>query len=797
MDWIDPVSLANQIGSLRGARLVEFGTALLSEAAAQHGFRSSLSINLNIEEGDEGIDARALNIPTPQGVLFPRPNVDYQFKGGNGKSPKDLVDRDILRLRGVTEGLKNGHAFVYIATWDRAESFDATVLSELRKAGMTVDNDQFKFVGKSMLANLLQQFTPLVARFLRIDLRMQSLEEWASDPRLQNLFFSDERVDRELDELRKQVEATGSRVRVVGAAGHGKTRLVLEALRTSSLASTVLYAQQVEDVTMSFISHLNHTPDSRCTLVVDEVSDEDVEELTRRFVNMPRDVRLVMIGIDATATTQQNMLKVQGLSEDVLIRAIRGVVSGIPDEIARSIARDCENSPKAALLIARRIQENPGLINSVNFLADDVVWNSFLHRYLDLDRGSDAWKALSTASLLMRLGWTDEVEYESTSLFKAVRLDPTEARRHIQDSHRTYGIAPLAGHFRYISPKILADYLASRQIEAWTKEYLAAVFQAFTPGMADSFTQRLRRLSPRLENRRMIEEVLLGDQSPFRTLADLETEETSSILHRLAGPFPNATLNALVRIIEPASIEELRAATKSRRDLVRALEQLLWRDDAFETAVLLLFRLAIAENESWANNATGIFVETFQMVLGRTEAGVFKRARVLRRAASDADPAARILAAQAIGGAFRFDHILRGGMPPTDVEGIPTEAWRPHTYVEWSEAIVTYLAVLAPLLTDPSYVVKRAAANSLAEGLDAAFRLPPPAFSRWSEVAETLVGTEYSLREPLLDRIDLVLDSWSQRLADDKGENSPDVEEEHSENRIALEHSIIIRERLN
>ena len=758
MQLVDPVFLGRLIQLFDSKAFVELGNNLLIASAAAHGVpRSCLATNLHITEPDGGIDARCVDAPTTVGRLIPRPYADYQFKAGsNGKSAKEIVTTDIVDKPRVLDGLRQGHAFVYIASWDRGDKFEDDLFKELvdRTLGFTVKREQIVFIGNHQVVGLVLPFPPLVAQTVHIDLNLVEIGKWTSFKPMSNPYQSDEVVQGQLNELRERVEIPRSITRIVGAPGNGKTRLVLEALKGSALSASVFYAQQVGHLTPSFVTYLEHTPDVQCTVVVDEVNDNEAETLAERFSAMPEGVRLVTIGFNASLRPRANSLQVGGLSPQLLAATIRTIVPGIDEERARSIASECHQSPKLAVLFAQLINEDPTLLDPQRLLADGEVQNA-LDRYLPgiVAPTTPSWQALSTTALLMRLGWTEEADCEADDLFRAVGLDPTNARREVEMLHEQYGIAPLAGRFRYLSPAILADHLAARNLNSWTRERLQQVLGALSPTMADSFARRIRRLSSVLSNRKIVEEVILGDQGPFRTLADLESQERITLMRHLAGAFPEASLTAMQRIIGGASIGDLRAATQSRRDTVWALEELLWPAQTFERAADLLFKLALAENERFSNNATGLWVETFQTMLGHTAADAISRSKVLSKASISENSLGRQLAAQAIGSAFKMGHISRGGMPPSDVQGMPTKEWQPSTYKEWSETLLLYLDVLGPLLTDLDPDLRQAAAVALGNGLDAALRLPAGLFERWLELARSLIGREYSQREQVLTSV--------------------------------------------
>jgi hypothetical protein len=725
---------------------------LLSSSARAAGIPvSHLSLNLRLRDPDGGLDARCDNAPRAVGRIIPAVTCGYQYKSGSTKkSAKAVALDDIVEKPRVLELLKAKRPFIYLAATDYGDEFEKDVIEEVKAARIEVVPGLIIVISGHSLAHQLLTHPALVARFTGLDVELESFEGWSTRESMRNPFSGDAATDSRLAEMRRIVSQDAGRLRVVGSPGDGKTRTVLEALRGTDLEPDVLYAEQSEHVTPAFVGFLRTTSDVQCTLVIDEVDDSTAPELLDRFSSLPAGVRLVLIGIDASARSQPNTLKIEGLSQELLVGAIEAIVPGIPRATSEDIARVCENSPKLAVLIAKRIVVEPGLASHHERMADHEI-QGVLDNYLPLAKSD--WKVLSGVALLERLGWTRETEEESAIVFEFLGLDLIEARQVVEDLHRRYGIAPLAGRFRYVSPQILADHLATRQLGAWTARHFKEFIPKLTPPMVESFARRLRGLSTVLANRETVEEVILGYQGPFQSLADLEREHFSILLRQLAGPFRRGTLDALRRMIEPASIEELREATDSRRDVVWAIEELLWPEDTFEQAGKLLLRLAIAENESITNNATGIFVETFQTFLGRTAAGLAPRLSVLRTASRDSDAAARVLASKALGRALTVANLHRMGMPPTDVPGMPAKEWRPETWGEVWGSMGEYITILKTLLGDPDISVKQEAAEAMAQSLEAAI-LYPRVFDTWQDAANLLVGQDYEVRRPLLQKLE-------------------------------------------
>ncbi len=116
-----------------------------------------------------------------------------------------------------------------------------------------------------------------------------------------------------------------------------------------------------------------------------------------------------------------------------------------------------------------------------------------------------------------------------------------------------------------------------------------------------------------------------------------------------------------------------------RRDLVWALEVLLWRPDTWVPAVESLYLLAQEENETWSNNATGQFTQAFSLFLSGTLVPYADRAEWLERRIDLARPRDLPLLSRAAAAGLQ-SHYMRtavgfaGGGEPED--------WRPRSEEE-------------------------------------------------------------------------------------------------------------------
>ena len=366
-----------------------------------------------------------------------------------------------------------GHAVIFLIARDRGDEFEAQVLAEARKLKIPLKDGQLIILTGVTLAALLQPIPALAASIVELDMQLLRFDDWAGQEPFQNPYQTDIKFEARLGELRSMLNVPAVRLRIVGSPGDGKTRTILEAIRGTDLKATTLYAHQPQDVLGQILQYLRNTPDVACLLIVDEVDDERADLLREKCSTMPPGVGLVLIGIDASRRPQPETVQVEGLTEDLLIKTIDAITPGLPEGVAREIADVCERSPKLAVLIAKRISQDPSLVSPSQRLKDRRI-EGVLERYLNI--GDDDILALSAVALLERLGWTGGVEQESVVLYKALGMHPTLSRGRVEQLHERYGIAPLAGRFRYISPGILGDYLAARNLKGWTADGLKAFF---------------------------------------------------------------------------------------------------------------------------------------------------------------------------------------------------------------------------------------------------------------------------------------------------------------------------------
>jgi hypothetical protein len=117
--------------------------------------------------------------------------------------------------------------------------------------------------------------------------------------------------------------------------------------------------------------------------------------------------------------------------------------------------------------------------------------------------------------------------------------------------------------------------------------------------------------------------------------------------------------------------------------MVWGLEVLLWFEDLFDRAADALLRLAVVENETWANNATGVLEGVFGVYLGGTGAPYPQRLRWAERVRERFGEAAEPIVIDGLGHALE----TMESRAVTNFGGRSApEEWKPRVFSEELEA---------------------------------------------------------------------------------------------------------------
>ena len=426
--------------------------------------------------------------------------------------------------------------------------------------------------------------------------------------------------------------------RLEGGSGLGKTRLAMEVLRSADARPLVVYAPRAEQLQTETFSYLCDG-ERTSILVVDNCSRAYHQSIVEQIDD--RKVRLLTIGIDAEERLVRTPLHQLPPAEPGEIDAIlQENVPGLWPEAGRVVHENCFGNIRTALLLAARLVES-GERNVTALLQE----NDFRRLIVTLLPEHADFFTCAVLALLERVGWDRDRRHQLELLceFSGIDIDAAEAAaRHLESA----GLFTRQGRYRSLGPQPLAVFLAASAWEHFGNRILDELAPRCDSEMLTGLFHRAAELG-RFPPVREVLQRLLSKDGPYGSLERIEASN-AELLVQLAIVLPDETTTHLSELIESEALDSIRSRRDSRRALVRALEKLVWHSTSFARAADCLLRLALAENETWANNATGVWSGLFAARLPATAASPIQRIEYLGERASSTSPEVRVLVVKAI-----------------------------------------------------------------------------------------------------------------------------------------------------
>lgn len=576
---------------------------------------SKVLVNTEDKAADDGCDGWT---PAP-------PNADpwlaavetcWQFKAGGAGQPAKLVGE--IQKKTPVQTLRAGGRFVAVTSRagggkkEEKNRLDA-LIKGAKKAKLKAPS--LAVLTSETLATWANEHPAIAAAIRGMPRGCWTLERWGADSLHKEPWHATATLDAGIATLRKSLDTaagTATHVHVYGQPGAGKSRFVLEACRGAPWAASVMYIPQASDARVGeLLDSVADSASARLVLVVDEVQPHQVSGFNASVRSASGRLRLITIGHDGSPdSTNINELRVEGLDAETMAKVILGWHPDLPKEHVQFVVTFCDGFVKLARLAASAVARDPS-IDTTQLMARNDIRQLMVAMLGKAERR----RALHVLAVLSSVGWTGKRAAEGEAIAEHLGLDWADVQAEVEAIHAKHGIAPRGGDLRYISPKPLGVYLAIEALAA-SPEKMRTLPEALpTDAARSAYYDRLRAVVASPSAKAFADEEL----ARFSKWTDFTDALSVERWAALAGADPTTAVQRVRGALEQASHDErLQIASAARRHLVRALVELAWHADAFQDAALGLAELAEAENESWANNATGEFVSKYQLVLGGT-----------------------------------------------------------------------------------------------------------------------------------------------------------------------------------
>ena len=518
-----------------------------------------------------------------------------------------------------------------------------SIREALAAAGMTIQPKQIQFRDADQIAEWANAHPPVAAWVLEqtqpgLIGPFRDWTHWAgrhehdSSP-----FVADTRLAKFGEKLRTLVTPPRGVARVVGLSGVGKSRLVLEALGPTDeeetarprLCDLVLYTVESEAGSTTIKTIIQNLADIsiRALLVVDRCPLETHIELAAMVKRSSS--RLSLVTIDHEIPPDEHLpddtLLVEGADKAVIEGVLKHVASNLPPEDHRRLLHFAAGYPQLARLIGQAWLSDIPIASATN---DDLIDRILIGRKpLDADLMKDAGMLLSAFGLL---GFKSPLDADLAEAAKFSRRSVDDLRATFEELN-SRGVAQRRGRLISLQPRPVAFALAERQWRRWDTKRWDNLLAGNVP---QHLRSRAVRQLAMLNTKSIATEVarhLCRLDGPLASLEALSQEGNAEVVSALAEIDSEAVVTLLERAIEPLTDTQMKDSVTggARRHLVHALEKICFVKATFERGARLMLDLAVAENETWGNNATGQFNGLFPVYLADTSAGPDLRLHVI------------------------------------------------------------------------------------------------------------------------------------------------------------------------
>ncbi|MFH7587640.1 esterase/lipase family protein [Oceanimonas smirnovii] len=527
----------------------------------------------------------------------------------------------------------------------------------------------------------------------------RDIHDWKSIEERNHAFnyASDSQRQKDLQTLSSALKQEQVIIRLVGASGMGKTRILLEAIKENDALTDehILVYNAPEYETRIKESVRAMVEESAHGLVIVENCLVDLHNALARELHKKKcPLKIVTIGYSDEQVDDSNFIQLKPMSDEAIIQLLSPILINLSENEIKRIAQFAEGYPLMATLIAEQYQKEGKLLGSIE-------QHSIVKKLISSDGNiqDDEKDILTACSLFDVFGTTEgSAGEEAKYIAESVAESNLKAFDKVLRAFTAKQIINRAGRYARVVPKPLALTLASDWWEEASHERQSKLVETLPESLFQSFCTQAAYLDNQ-PNVQKFSDKLFGNNSPFMKAEVLLTERGSQLFRSFVEINPQSTCNSLNYVLNQFSHDKLLSiGGNTRRNLIWGLEKLCFHSQVFEKAAWCMLLLASAENETWGNNATGMFAQLYKLHLSGTQAEPKIRLNVLRKAAADRNRELNLIIVKALEQALRIDGGTR--MVGAEYQGTkaPLKEWAPQIWQEiydyWQQAIDLLLALL-------------------------------------------------------------------------------------------------------
>jgi hypothetical protein len=491
-------------------------------------------------------------------------------------------------------------------------------------------------------------------------------------------FISNEKI-QEVQNSILTASKTTSVIRLLGLSGLGKTRILLETFRPKEndndsliTSNRILYVNcndYPNQINFSEIISKIKNEKKDAILIVDNCDISTHKLILRNLKG------LSLITIDSNPEENSNtegtnyIVIYKNELSDIVTQLVDNNFQNIGEGNIERIKDFSQGIPLMAVLLGESVKNGEQFVGKLND-------KDLLDKLLGAKGKEEKHRTiLKSCSIFNYFGFYDELSTQTEFIAKNTNITSLNGDENVKvnDFYETCNyylkreIFEKRGRYIGMRPFPLAMSLAQEWLDPLTPQRLIAVINEISglqepdrTSLSKAFAEQMKYLGYNDKAVEIVEKIV-GPTSPFNDAEVLNTELGSRLFRSFVEVNPIAVSQNFKRQFFNKSTEELLKIEAGRRNIVWTLEKLCFDKRTFSDSAKVLLQFAVAENETWANNATSQFLHLFNIHLSGTEADLGERWKIIEWLLNKGDKAYYDFAIRAMKIGLNFGHASRMG----------------------------------------------------------------------------------------------------------------------------------------
>lgn len=477
-------------------------------------------------------------------------------------------------------------------------------------------------------------------------------------------------------EIRHQILTEPYRlIQFMGLSGIGKSRMIFEIFHGIDNSNNYYCSNASDDRLLNELStFLRERMNEEGVIVLDDCNGDAFSKISKLRLEINTKYKIIGIYNDTEDIVRERGVNQLYLNRRDLLDSVNqyiqdqiGLLGNQAENIVRQIQDISDGFPVVAIKAIQSYREN-GVTNLMN---EDELWKKMCgYQSLTVDERV----ALQSLSLFEPLGYEQEfardyqmVKYnENITPFDYNHLKIDDIFEKLVKSYKNKELIEINSCWLLVRPLPLAVWLVGQWFRNCGQNRFVQVLNDLDAIQEQAQANRMKRaLCKRIQNMQDNEkakylfERLMAVGAPFHYEEVVCSDFGSQLFLAISTVNPVAVTNCLYDVVMPQSIDWTKNIKgEVRRNYIWCLERLSMPETTFRKAALLLAKFSLAENESWANNATGQLLQLFHVALSGTETTLRQRLDVIEELRTLGDEYIPIVL-KVIDSAFSYSHFSR------------------------------------------------------------------------------------------------------------------------------------------